>query len=1468
MVFPNGRFEWYNEEPHAGLRMSVLTPGACVMRYPGSRSSRFRAACLLSVLAMTATALLPLPAVAAPPPSPAQAAQSPSPARATSTVAAPGARQESAPAAAQAPDLTCKGKARTFRDVPATSPFCGDIEWLGGTGTTGGYQDGTFRPNAPVSRQAMAAFLHRFALDRGSRGDPACAGPARLFGDVGTASTFCGVIEWLAGTGITGGYTDGRYHPTASVSRQAMAAFLHRLAHPGAADPSCTGAKRRFADVPAMSVFCGDVEWLATTGITGGYGDGTFRPNLPVSRQAMAAFLYRGFAGDTISHGGYPALPTVTSISRTTGNTAGYAAVTITGTGFTSATAVLFDPMVPSAKHPAAGTDLTVVNATTITVRSPAHKAGAVPVRVVTAHGTSVPSRGGAFHYSASTPIPVVTHISVSSGPVTGGTTVTVTGTQLTGASRVLFGSGTGTNLKVTSATRLTVVSPVGLTGTVDVRVVSPRGRSATATADRFSYAFPAAASTARYQPATTTKTSPAKQVLAVTGGGISATSGDTTAQPWLVSLAAAAAVPAVGDDYFLPPGTSAYRGGLAGSVTSVGNGASGQHVVTVTPAPIDQIFSSSDVTFSGPGAAGSTSSVAQRPASGGHDSVADDDNSATQLKSTISFPSIDVSGGDGVSCDKSVDPTGSISLTLKNVRAHVDIRTGLFTKPFFEAYVSYETIVRASLGVQGKVECSLGALWQNEHTKLFLLGDTGVSLAFAPDVTFSVSASGSVSVSQHSYHTVGFISQSDGSIKRLDAKSADPAKVEASGTLSAEAYAGVQIQVGLLNVIGVGLSAGIGAEFDATAKTPPPEVCVSLTLFVRATVYAYLNLIVKEWKLQAFKVELDLPGVSTCIPLTGAPKPPPPVITTVYLPSATVGKHYSTQLTTADHRIGTWKVTSGGIPAGLTLQGYTISGTPTKAVDGSFTLQFTDSTGQTASAGAYLIVRLASATKPAPKVPAFEVQPATVGIPYAYWLPSYDDGDGGPLSWSVTSGTPPPGLALTDQSDQCGDICYQILGTPTAAGKYRAVMSVTDRNGSKAVTVNTVVSAQPTSSPYTVTSNTTLNRYQFRSGRKPGTNATTIVRVDTRTGAKVNVLEVAGVPAKCSGAYPDEASLQATSRNGNYVGIACTDNGSFDYDGNVALYVVDIAAGKTTHIDIKSPDYTGATNDPANFYSQRKGIPRGGISDDGKRVLFITDMLLTTDAPAETAWTNQHVYLHDIAAHTTQLVPDRQPSGLYDAFRDAAISADGNYVDTYATRCSGPDGGFCYYTRIGVIRAPSAAASATLCPSGCYTGGEYANDTGTWSVSADGLRVAFPTATDHYGSDDSVIEGNIVYLYDARLGVLSDTGNQPVTCECIGLPALSVVISPDGTKLAYTSDLHQWTCTLNLAPIAADGTIGAATTVADPPGGLPRTGCSRPLAISADNTQMMFGSTQTNLVPHPPFDPYDEYLTYTMALP
>ena len=174
------------------------------------------------------------------------------------------------------------GVCRTpFADVRHAHPFCAEISRGATAGLLGGYVDDTYRPADPVSRQAMAAFLWR------SAGEPTPAPGAPSFPDV-VGSQFETAVRWLAGEGITTGYPDGGFHPTAPVSRQAAAAFLWRMAGEPAPPPGAP----TFPDVTG-STFEDAIRWMAAEGITTGYPDGTFRRTTPVSRQAMAAFLDR-----------------------------------------------------------------------------------------------------------------------------------------------------------------------------------------------------------------------------------------------------------------------------------------------------------------------------------------------------------------------------------------------------------------------------------------------------------------------------------------------------------------------------------------------------------------------------------------------------------------------------------------------------------------------------------------------------------------------------------------------------------------------------------------------------------------------------------------------------------------------------------------------------------------------------------------------------------------------------------------------------------------------------------------------------------------------------------------------------------------------------------------------------------------------------------------------------------------------
>src|SRR5262245_51300748 len=82
---------------------------------------------------------------------------------------------------------------------------------------------------------------------------------------------------------------------------------------------------------------------------------------------------------------------------------------------------------------------------------------------------------------------PTVTNVNPNTGPTSGGTSVTITGTNFSGATAVSFGGNAAASFTVNSATQITATSPAGM-GTVDVTVTNENGTSATSSGDRFNY--------------------------------------------------------------------------------------------------------------------------------------------------------------------------------------------------------------------------------------------------------------------------------------------------------------------------------------------------------------------------------------------------------------------------------------------------------------------------------------------------------------------------------------------------------------------------------------------------------------------------------------------------------------------------------------------------------------------------------------------------------------------------------------------------------------------------------------------------------------------------------------------------------------------------------------------------------------------------------------------------------------------
>jgi hypothetical protein len=157
----------------------------------------------------------------------------------------------------------------------------------------------------------------------------------------------------------------------------------------------------------------------------------------------------------------------VSGVSPNNGPLAGGTSVTITGANLTGATSVTFGGTAAS---------FTPVSDTQITATSPAGS-GTVDVRVTAGGVTSAITASDHFTYSTGSSVPVVTTISPTSGPAAGGTLVTITGSNLTGATSVTFG-GKAASFHVVSDTQITATSPSHAVGSVSVIVHAPAGNS------------------------------------------------------------------------------------------------------------------------------------------------------------------------------------------------------------------------------------------------------------------------------------------------------------------------------------------------------------------------------------------------------------------------------------------------------------------------------------------------------------------------------------------------------------------------------------------------------------------------------------------------------------------------------------------------------------------------------------------------------------------------------------------------------------------------------------------------------------------------------------------------------------------------------------------------------------------------------------------------------------------------------
>ena len=107
------------------------------------------------------------------------------------------------------------------------------------------------------------------------------------FTDVSEGAWYYDAVRYVCEKGMMNGVAEGVFAPNSTTNRAMIVTILYRLEN----EPAASGSS--FTDVPSGQWYSNAVAWAAANGIVNGVTDTTFAPNRPITREQMAAILYR-----------------------------------------------------------------------------------------------------------------------------------------------------------------------------------------------------------------------------------------------------------------------------------------------------------------------------------------------------------------------------------------------------------------------------------------------------------------------------------------------------------------------------------------------------------------------------------------------------------------------------------------------------------------------------------------------------------------------------------------------------------------------------------------------------------------------------------------------------------------------------------------------------------------------------------------------------------------------------------------------------------------------------------------------------------------------------------------------------------------------------------------------------------------------------------------------------------------------
>lgn len=148
-----------------------------------------------------------------------------------------------------------------------------------------GYEDGTVRPGANITRAEVATIFFRLLTDETRE---SYWSQSSGFTDVASGAWYNNAVSTLTRAGILDGYEDGSFRPNASITRAEFTKIaVSFFKHAGGA------SSNPFNDVPDSAWYAEFVKAAAELGLIDGYEDGTFRPNAPITRAEACTIVSR-----------------------------------------------------------------------------------------------------------------------------------------------------------------------------------------------------------------------------------------------------------------------------------------------------------------------------------------------------------------------------------------------------------------------------------------------------------------------------------------------------------------------------------------------------------------------------------------------------------------------------------------------------------------------------------------------------------------------------------------------------------------------------------------------------------------------------------------------------------------------------------------------------------------------------------------------------------------------------------------------------------------------------------------------------------------------------------------------------------------------------------------------------------------------------------------------------------------------